>query len=145
MKIRKLLQLALITILPVIFLLGCSVESDELRGTAWEITSLNGKTLIEDTAITLYFDDGYLGGEMGCNGYGGSADTGRYSAQRDGSFVLIPPFAITVQLCSEPEGIMEQEAEYMDLFDGIVRFQREGNRLELLDATGKTSLIYIEK
>lgn len=145
MKIGTRSQLALIILLFVGLLLGCSSKTSDLAGTAWELTSLNGKDLIEDTAITLHFDDGYLGGEMGCNGYGGSPDTGGYIAKRDGSFSLIPPFAVTVQLCSEPEGIMEQEAEYIEVFERIARFQREGDLLELLDAAGETTLIFIER
>jgi heat shock protein HslJ len=82
---------------------------------------------------------------MGCNGYGGSADTGKFTTKRDGNFVLIPPMAITVQLCSEPEGIMEQEAEYIEALNRITRFQSEGDRLELLDATGEISLTFIKK
>lgn len=145
MKIGKPIQYALIPFLFVVLILGCGSASEELQGTGWALISLNGKDLIENTAITLYFSDGYLGGEMGCNGYGGSPDLGKFNAKRDGSFALIPPLAVTVQLCSEPVGIMEQEAEYLEKMNLAARFRREGNRLELLDASGESILIYIEE
>lgn len=144
MKIRKRTQLTLIILLLVISVLGCISEPGMLAGTEWELSSLNGRNLIEDTAITLNFYDQYLDGEMGCNGYGVQG-TGKYRAKRNGDFSLIPPMAITVQLCSEPEGIMEQEADYIDLFSSMTRFQREGNRLILLNATGEITLTYMEK
>ena len=50
---------------------------------------------------------------MGCNGYGGSPDRGKYTIKGDGTFQLGDPFAVTVQLCTEPEGIMEQEQGFL--------------------------------
>jgi heat shock protein HslJ len=108
-KTLTMLGVVLISIL----LSGCSQKTNELAGTHWELVSLNGKDLIKGTAITLEFTDTYLGGQMGCNGYGGSPDTGSYRAKTNGTFELISPFAVTVQLCSNPEGIMEQESEYI--------------------------------
>ncbi|MGD8753417.1 MAG: META domain-containing protein [Anaerolineales bacterium] len=145
MKIRKRIQLALITILLVVSLLGCSAKSGELAVTEWELISLNGRSLIQDTAITLNFHDEYLGGEMGCNGYGGTPDTGKYSAKSDGSFSLVGLIAVTVQLCREPEGIMEQEAEYIEALNRVSRFQKEGDRLTFFDETGKRILVFVEK
>ena len=76
-------------------------ETNELAGTSWELVSLNGKELIEGTAITLEFTGTYLGGQMGCNGYGGSPDSGKYISKGGGTFQLGDPFAVTVQLCAE--------------------------------------------
>ena len=66
----------------MVILVGCT-QSDEddlpdagvetnLAGTEWRLVSLNGDDLIEGTTITLRFEEEYLGGEMSCNGYGGS-------------------------------------------------------------------------
>jgi heat shock protein HslJ len=142
MDIRKQAQHALIFVLIVISLFGCSQKADELVGTEWELVSLNGEDLIAGTAITLDFAETYLGGEMGCNGYGGSPDSGKYRAKSDGTFTLGSPFAVTVQLCTDPEGIMEQEAAYIEALMNASHFQFVDNRLEIEDETGETFLIF---
>jgi heat shock protein HslJ len=117
----------------------------ELVGTEWELVTLNGKALNPSTAITLNFTDEYLGGQMGCNGYGGTPDTGRYHIESDGTFTLVFPIAVTVQLCTEPEGIMEQEAEYITALIEATQFQVVENRLEIKNDAGEITLIYHRK
>ena len=145
METRRQAQLTLIIILILVSLLGCSQKTDELAGTEWELVTLNGKELIEGTAITLNFTDEYLGGEMGCNGYGGSPYTGKYTTKGDGNFALIHPFAVTVQLCTDPEGVMEQEAAYIDMLMTASHYQIVDNRLEIESETGETILIFQNK
>ena len=145
MKIRRQAQLTLIIILILISLLSCSQKTDELAGTEWELATLNGKTLIEGTTITLNFTDEYLGGQMGCNGYGGSPDSGKYLSAGDGTFKLGDLLAVTVQLCSEPEGIMEQEAAYIEALRTASSYQIVENCLELKDEFGDTFLIFQNK
>ena len=135
----------LIIILIFVSLLGCSQKTDELAGTNWELTSLNGKDLIEGTAITLDFTDTYLGGQMGCNGYGGSPDNGGYQAKRNGTFELHSPFAVTVQLCAEPKGIMEQEAEYIESLMAASNYLIVDDHLEIRNEAGEIMLIYQQK
>jgi len=48
----------------------------------------------------LEFTETYLGGEMSCNGYGGSPDNGSYHVKNSGAFEINFPFAVTVQLCT---------------------------------------------
>ena len=141
MSTKKLGQYTLIIILIMVSLLGCSQKTNELADTSWELVSLNGKELIEGTAITLVFTETYLGGQMGCNGYGGSPHTGKYNIKRDGTFQIGDPFAVTVQLCTEPEGIMEQEAEYIEALMNAVKFRMVDNRLEIDNGIGETILI----
>jgi heat shock protein HslJ len=145
MYIRKQLQYTSLIILILISLLGCSQKADELAGTNWELISLNGKGLIEGTAITLDFSETYLGGKMGCNGYGGSPDRGKYTIKGDGRFQLGNPFAVTVQLCTEPEGIMEQEAAYIEALMTASRYQVVDNQLEIENESGEMILIFHRK
>ena len=145
MWIRKQTQHTLIIILVLVFLLGCSQKTTELASTEWELISLEGKSLIEGTSITLYYVDEHLGGEMGCNHYGGTPDSRKYSATRDGALTLIPPFAVTVQLCTEPEGIMEQETAYIEALMNAANFQIVNNRLEIENEAGETMLIFQSK
>ena len=118
-------------------LVACSGSSDEverpgipadLAGTQWVLVSLSGDRPIEDTSITLYFEETFLGGYMTCNGYGGSPDTG--------------PLAVTVQLCATPKGVMEQEAAYVDALLKAARYRVVDDRLEIDDETGETILIF---
>ena len=44
--------------------------------------------------------------------HGGGPDSGGCTVTGDGR-LTIPQLAVTVQLCSEPEGILEQEAAYI--------------------------------
>lgn len=144
---RKYISLWLITIIALIFisLLGCIQKKDELAGTEWELISLNGKDLIEGTAITLEFTETYLGGQMGCNGYGGSPDSGKYVSKSNGTFQLGDPFAVTVQLCTDPEGIMDQESEYIEALMAASRYQILDDRLEIVDEAGEFMLVYHQK
>jgi len=136
-------SIALLIILMIVILFsGCSqVSQKPLEDTEWELVSLYSSDLIEGSAISLYFTGEYLGGEMSCNGYGGSPDTGKYRTI-GGIFSLDFPFAVTVQLCNEPEGIMEQEKTYIEALMNATHFQIVGNRLEFENKAGKTILIF---
>ena len=124
---------------------NCGPAAIQLSDTEWELISLNGKDLIAGTAITLYFSNDYLGGEMGCNGYGGTLDTGKYQAKSDGTFTLGSPFAVTVQLCPEPEGIMEQETAYIETLIDATQYQIVDDRLEIKDEAGEIMLVYQQR
>ena len=117
----------------------------KLVGTEWTVTSLRGSSLIEDTEITLYFEETYLGGRMTCNQYGGGPDSGRYTATEDGALTLPGGLAVTVQLCSEPEGIMEQEATYIETLRDAAAYRIFDGRLEIADARGETVLVFEPK
>jgi heat shock protein HslJ len=145
MWIRKHPQKALPIILLLVFLVGCRSVEAGLAGTSWELVSVNGKDLIVGTVITLNFADEYLGGEMGCNGYGGSPDSGKYRVTTDGTFSLILPIAVTVQSCSEPEGIMEQETAYIEALKNVAHFQIKYERLDLKNEIGEKILIFTRK
>jgi len=124
---------------------SCGPAETQLSDTEWELVSLNGKNLIEGTVITLNFTDEFLGGEMGCNGYGGSPDSGKYHAKGNGTFTLEHPFAVTVQLCTEPEGIMEQEVSYIEALMSASRYKIVDNRLEIKNEAGNVILIFVRK
>ena len=116
----------------------------ELAGTEWTLTSLNGSGLIEDTEITLYFREAYLGGTMTCNQYGGGPDSGKYT-ETDRGKLAIPELAVTVQLCTEPEGVMEQEAAYIQALHDAATYRVTDGRLEMADASGRITLVFAPK
>lgn len=148
----KLCPLGLALILSALILSGCGPSeqagqpgaSVNLVGTEWVLTLLNGESLIEGTEVNLYFEEGFLGGSMTCNGYGGGRDSGKYIATDDGTFT-IPQIAVTVQLCSTPEGVMEQEAAYIDALRGAAAYRVIDGRLEIDDAAAETVLVFAPK
>lgn len=150
MKRRTILILVFLTLASL--LAACSADSKtsrpgtspDLVGTEWTLTSLNGSSLIEDTEITLFFKEAYLGGTMTCNQYGGGPDSGKYTATDDGK-LAIPQLAVTVQLCAEPEGIMEQEAAYIEALHDAATYRVTDDRLEIADTSGRTTLVFEPK
>jgi heat shock protein HslJ len=106
-----------------------------LTGVTWTVTTYNnGKqavvSLLADTELTLIFgEDGSVSGSAGCNQY-----TGGYTV--DGSAIKIGPLAATMMMCGEPEGVMEQEAQYLAALQAATTFAIPGDVLELRDDSG---------
>jgi len=144
---RAILILSLLVVMGLISACQGSIGGEQrgapegLVGTEWTLTSLRGYSLIEETEIPLYFTDRYLGGRMTCNHYGGGPDSGAYTATDDGSFT-IDEVAVTVRLCLEPEGVMEQEAAYIEALLDAATYQIINDRLEITDASGETLLVF---
>lgn len=149
----KLYPLGLVLILGALVLSNCGSGeeakqpgvAETLVGTEWVLTSLNGEGLIEGTEINLYFREAFLGGSMTCNRYGGGPDSGKYVATDDGTLTLPQSIAVTVQLCSEPEGIMEQEATYIEALRSAASYRVVDDRLEIDNAAGETTLVFVRK
>ena len=148
----KLYALGLALVLSTLILSSCSSgeeagqpsASANLVGTEWMLTSLNGDSLIEGTSITLKFDQAFLSGSAGCNGYGGGRDSGKYVATDEGA-LTIPQIAVTLRLCLGPEGIMEQEAAYIEALRSAAAYRVIDDRLEIDDAAGETILVFAVK
>ncbi len=108
-----------------------------LAGTSWVATSYNnGKeavvSVLQGSEITAEFgEDGTLSGSAGCNGY-----TASYTVE--GDTLQIGPPASTRKMCSEPEGVMEQEASYLAAIQAAATYERRGDTLTLRDANGST-------
>lgn len=109
--------------------------STDLAGTAWDVTSYNTGTeavrsLIIGTEITLSFGpDGTVAGNASCNDYTGSYEV-------EGDQVTIGPLASTQKACGEPEGIMEQEMQYMTALQTATVYAITNARLEIRDGSG---------
>jgi len=115
-----------------------------LDGTEWVLTSLHGHSLIAGTNITLNFAGEVLSGFAGCNAYGGGRDSGEYTAVEGGS-LAISQIAITLQLCQSPEGVMQQEAAYVEALQDATAYRVTDGRLELENAAGETTLVFAQK
>ena len=118
-----------------------AAELTALTGETWNLISHNnGKggmvSTITGTEITAIFDDaGILTGSAGCNGYSASYEM-------DGDQFTIGPSASTRMFCAEPEGIMEQENQYLTALENAAVYMIEGSRLEIRDANGSGVAYY---
>jgi heat shock protein HslJ len=113
---------------------------DPLAGTRWEVVNYNNGrgalvTPLLDTRLTMEFGaNGNLSGISGCNTY-----TASY--QVTGSNITIGLPGGTQQFCEEPEGIMEQEAEFLAALQSAATFSINGSRLEMSTAGGQNAII----
>ncbi len=120
------------------------VSSSDLAGTAWEVVSYNNGReavvgLLLGTEISAIFGpDGNLTGNAGCNGYFAG-----YTAS-DGS-IAIGPVGSTMRLCSEPAGVMEQEAEYLVALESAATYSIRGDLLEMRTATDQIAVMMTRK
>jgi heat shock protein HslJ len=111
------------------------VEPAPLVGTRWQLSGYNdGKggfvSLLSGTEITAVLsEDGKVAGSAGCNNY-----TASYVVEDNA--ITFGPAATTRKMCSEPEGIMEQESAYLAALASATAFQIEGNELTLTNADG---------
>ena len=107
-------------------------EPKSLTGNLWQVLSYNnGKeavvSVIISTELTAVFDEeGQLSGSAGCNNYSAAFEV-------DGEMINIGPAITTRMACSDPEGIMEQEMEYLAALGMASSYQFEDDRLVLLD------------
>ena len=112
-----------------------------LTGVTWSLISYNNgqgaiSSVVLDTEITAVFgEDGSLAGSAGCNSYSASYST-------DGDTISIGMAATTLMMCAEPAGIMEQEAAYLAAIQTAATYEVGSQRLDLVDADGKTMATY---
>jgi heat shock protein HslJ len=111
------------------------LEPAPLTGTPWRLNGYNdGKggfvSVLPGTEITAVFgDDDKVAGSAGCNDY-----TALYAVEDNA--ITFGPAATTRKMCSEPEGVMEQESAYLAALESATAFQIEGNELTLTNADG---------
>ena len=111
-----------------------TVQSTDLAGTSWQVLSYNnGKqavvSVINGTTLTAAFGaDGQLSGTAGCNNY-----TGAYTSDGKGS-IEIGTIAVTMMMCVEPQGVMEQEQQYLAALSTAATYRIDGDKLEMRTA-----------
>lgn len=107
-----------------------------LEGSDWLLTLLNGEGLMAGSQITLEFARGHASGFAGCNAYSGA-----YHEPEPGA-LSIGEVAVTAQACLEPEGVMEQEAYYLEALREAATCQMTAERLEMRNEAGEVTLVY---
>lgn len=110
-----------------------SMQSGNLAGTSWTVTGYNdGKqavvSVINGTKLTAQFSaDGKLNGDAGCNTYMGTYETTDKN-------ITVGQLATTRKMCAEPQGVMEQEAQFLKALESAATYRVDGDRLELRTA-----------
>ena len=107
-----------------------------LAGTEWKLTEMNGRSPLASSQITLIFANGTAGGFAGCNSYGGPIN-----APGDGTFAMTE-IALTSADCAGPEGVMVQEAAFVEMLAQITSYHLRDDQLEMANAAGETTLVF---
>ncbi len=107
-------------------------------GTEWSLTSLEGEAPLPNARITLEVGREQLGGEAGCNYYGGQVDAmdrGEIAWENGNT-----GFGMTAMGCSKD--VLDQETRYLDALIGTRTYHVEGDRLAMKNGEGRTTLVF---
>jgi len=127
MKMKILVMLLLSS---MIGLASCSYGSS-IEDTDWVLQSYgefgNLKDVLTDTEITAEFvsSEGTVEGSAGCNSYSGSYEV------KDSQLSIPGPIAATEMYCMEPEGVMEQERQYLEILQAAKSYSVEDGELQI--------------
>ena len=123
-------------------LLACArgvEETDGLEDKTWVLESYGEggdlQKVLADTRVTAILDsaEGRVHGSAGCNSYFGDYQVSKNK-------LSIPVIASTEMYCLEPEGVMEQESQYLRILKSAESYQIQGNELRI--DCGDQVLIY---
>ena len=126
-KTKRMLSLLMV----ILFLFaGCVAKEDvvelpSLDGSSWVLVAIRKSKPIPDTTITIEFSQGELNGSSGCNSY-----FGVYEAEN--GMISVSQLAMTEMACMQPEGVMDQEQEYLQYLAAVDHFSIEGDVLSLI-------------
>ncbi|MFC2013846.1 META domain-containing protein [Chloroflexota bacterium] len=127
----KVKILAIVLLLSSIIGLAACGSGASIADTMWKLESYGEKgnlqTVIQDTEITAEFvsAEGTVKGSAGCNSYFGSHEV-------EGSQLSIPgPIGATEMYCAEPEGVMDQEQEYLATLQLAESYEIDGDELRV--------------
>ena len=102
-----------------------------LEDTVWVLQSYgepgNLKDIITDTEITAEFvsSEGTVKGSAGCNSYFGSYEL------EDSQLSIPGPIGATEMYCAEPEGVMDQEQEYLATLQLAESYEINADQLQI--------------
>ncbi len=107
---------------------AAQASDDRLNQTAWVLTKLPGRELVQNTEITLSFESGKVSGSDGCNRFHSG-----YVAQGD-ALTIDPRVASTSAACPQP--FMEQASAFMKALVGTRSATVDAGQLSLLHESG---------
>lgn len=134
MLLKGKLCLGIILLILVALIAGaCAKEvedEDKFEDTTWFLASYgeqgNLQSVLEGTEITATFESAehQVNGSAGCNSY-----FGEYKVS--GNELTIHQIAYTEMACLDPEGIMEQEDQYLRIFQKVETYEMHDGKLQL--------------
>ena len=133
---RKILIAVMLSLFTVIGLAACSAPNSMLDDTKWFLRSYgeqnNLQAIIEGTEITATFNSakGEVSGSAGCNTYFAGYEV-------RGGTLSIFGMAYTEMACMSPEGVMEQEQEFLTILAGAQSFQADDTMLTIFCSGGQ--------
>jgi len=133
---KRILIAVMLSIFTIIGLAACGAPNTMLEDTKWFLRTYgeqdNLTAIIEGTEITAMFNsaEGKVGGSGGCNTY-----FARYEVE--GSTLSIIEMAFTEMACISPNGVMEQEQEFLLLFASAQSFQANDTTLTIFCSGGQ--------
>jgi heat shock protein HslJ len=136
-KARLLFAAILLTTMT---LSACRAREPALGGKTWVLQSHGEpddlQDILEGTEITATFNTakGEISGSAGCNGYSGSYEV-------NGSKLAIGPLAHTEMFCATPEGVMEQEQQYLTVLATAQSYEVQDGQLRVF-CSGSQRLIF---
>ena len=131
LNLPKILGLILVIVL---VLPACSgVSNDLLAGTQWKVMTLDGRSVLEGSVLTMEFKDSGISGNAGCNAYGAS-----YTIV--GKKIRIKSAIMTLMACQDP-GVMEQEQRFMALLNQVASIQAGDKEMKLMNDQGETLIL----
>ncbi len=107
-----------------------STRDQSLYDITWILDSYGEqsdmRSVLESTEITAVFEKngGVVRGSAGCNDYGGI-----YTITKDK--LTIPDLMVTEQECMEPEGVMEQEKQFLRILLDAEKYEISGRKLRI--------------
>jgi heat shock protein HslJ len=111
------------------------IRLPSLTNTQWELSVLNGEAVVQDSKITLNFDDeGNLNGTAGCNHYGGSYEANLQAITLDGVF--------STEMACMDEDVMTQEFEYLQALSRVNHYDIQSNFIMRLKSDDGDELIF---
>jgi len=107
-----------------------AVVGTSVVGTSWTVERIE-ELAADRGATTVRFEDGRARGRAGCNQYSGYL-------QAAGEALRISEIRTTRMACAPP--VMQQETRFLTALAAVRLVRRDGDRLVLLDETGRVRL-----
>ena len=118
-----------------------AVKPLTLEGTHWQARGINnGKGGVVSSAntglATARFKDGKVSGHAGCNSFNASYEI-------TGDQITMGPAMTTRMYCAEPDGIMDQEQEYLQALSQVRVYELTDTGLKLRDEKGSMQVNFV--